>query len=162
MTATSGIESERRPVVIDGLAALEEAVGSHLGHSGWHLVNQSHIGAFADLTHDHQWIHVDESRAATGPFGGTVAHGFLTLSLVPMLMEQVYEVRGMTMGVNYGAERLRFPAPVLAGTRIRAGVEVLSVRPVRLGHQLITRITVEREGEEKPACVVDLVAVLAF
>ena len=101
-----------------------QAVGTHLGWSDWHTVTQQQIDTFADATGDHQWIHVDPEKAAAGPFGGTVAHGFLTLSLVPMLVWQVYRVEGVRMGVNYGANKLRFPSPVPVDSKVRAGVEL--------------------------------------
>ena len=144
--------------VFDGLDDLAAAVGSHLGFSQWHEVTQSQIDLFADATGDHQWIHVDPARAAQGPFGTTIAHGFLTLSLAPMLSAEVYRLDGVAMGVNYGCNRVRFPAPVKVGTRVRGGVELLSVEPASMGRQVTTRITVEVEDSDKPACVVELVA----
>jgi acyl dehydratase len=146
--------------VFDGIADLEKAVGTHLGHSEWHTVNQDQIDAFAAATGDHQWIHVDPAKAAEGPFGSTVAHGFLTLSLVPMLTWQVYKVDGVTMAVNYGADKLRFPSPVPVGSRVRAAVELTSVTPNKLGYQVATRVTIELDGSDKPACVVDMLAVV--
>jgi acyl dehydratase len=143
-----------------GLDELQEAVGSHLGHSEWHTVTQQQIDTFAEATGDHQWIHVDTQRAADGPFGTTIAHGYLTLSLVPMLVHQVYAVAGLRMGVNYGANRVRFPSPVPAGSRVRAGVELLALTPTQAGSQLRARVTIEREGAEKPACVVETVSLL--
>ena len=144
--------------VFSGLDDLTAAVGSHLGFSQWHEVTQSQIDLFADATDDHQWIHVDPARAAQGPFGTTIAHGFLTLSLAPMLSAEVYRLDGVAMGVNYGCNRVRFPAPVKVGTRVRGGVELLSVEPASMGRQVTTRITVEVEDSDKPACVVELVA----
>jgi acyl dehydratase len=146
--------------VFDGIADLEKAVGTHLGYSEWHTVNQDQIDAFAAATGDHQWIHVDPAKAAEGPFGSTVAHGFLTLSLVPMLTWQVYKVEGVTMAVNYGADKLRFPSPVPVGSRVRAAVELTSVTPNKLGYQVDTRVTIELDGSDKPACVVDMLAVV--
>ena len=146
--------------VFQGLDELAAASGTHLGYSSWHEVTQHQVDLFADATSDHQWIHVDPERAAAGPFGGTIAHGFLTLSLVPMLGSEVYEIHGLAMGVNYGANKVRFPAPVPVGSRVRAGVELLSVAPGSLGSQVTTRVTVELEGSEKPACVVDMVALM--
>jgi acyl dehydratase len=146
--------------VFDGIADLEKAVGTHLGHSEWHTVNQDQIDAFAAATGDHQWIHVDPAKAAEGPFGSTVAHGFLTLSLLPMLTWQVYKVEGVKMGVNYGADKLRFPSPVPVGSRVRAGVELTSVTPNKLGYQIATRVTIELDGSDKPACVADMLAVV--
>ncbi|MEU1837794.1 MaoC family dehydratase [Micromonospora chersina] len=146
--------------VFQGIEELEQAVGTHLGHSGWHRITQQQIDAFAEATGDHQWIHVDPVRAARSPFGGTIAHGYLTLSLVPMLVWQVYRVEGLTMGVNYGANKLRFPAPVPVDSEVRAGVELLSLTPGGGGHQLTAKVTVELAGAAKPACVVETVSVL--
>jgi acyl dehydratase len=146
--------------VFDGIADLEKAVGTHLGYSEWHTINQDQIDAFAAATGDHQWIHVDPAKAAEGPFGSTVAHGFLTLSLVPMLTWQVYTVEGVTMAVNYGADKLRFPSPVPVGSRVRAAVELTSVTPNKMGYQVATRVTIELDGSDKPACVVDMLAVV--
>ncbi|MFI2647686.1 MULTISPECIES: MaoC family dehydratase [Micromonospora] len=146
--------------VFQGIAELEQAVGTHLGHSDWHRITQQQIDAFAEATGDHQWIHVDPVRAARSPFGGTIAHGYLTLSLVPMLVWQVYRVEGLTMGVNYGANKLRFPAPVPVDSEVRAGVELLSLVPGGGGYQLTAKVTVELAGAEKPACVVETVSVL--
>ncbi|MFF2555127.1 MaoC family dehydratase [Nocardia sp. NPDC058058] len=144
----------------DGLGELEKAVGTHLGYSDWHTITQERINLFADATGDHQWIHVDPERAAAGPFGTTVAHGFLTLSLLPMLAGEVYTVEGLSMGVNYGANKVRFPAPVPVGSRVRAGIELISLTPASLGFQAVSKVTVEIEGVSKPACVVESVAVL--
>jgi acyl dehydratase len=144
----------------NGIEELEAAVGTHLGHSEWHTVDQKQIDLFADATGDHQWIHIDTEKAQSGPFGTTVAHGFLTLSLVPMLASQVYRVEGVKMGVNYGANKLRFPSPVPVDSRVRAGVELLAVTPSSLGYQVATRVTVERDGGDKPACVVESLAIV--
>ncbi|MFP5252643.1 MAG: MaoC family dehydratase [Actinomycetes bacterium] len=146
--------------VFDGIADLEKAVGTHLGHSDWHTVTQEQIDRFADATGDHQWIHVDPDRAAHGPFGTTIAHGYLTLSMVPKLVWEVYTVEGLTMGVNYGCNKVRFPSPVPVGSRVRAGVELLSLVPGHAGVQSTARVTIEREGSAKPACVAETVAVL--
>lgn len=146
--------------VFNGVAELEQAVGEHLGHSEWHTITQEQIDAFAGATGDHQWIHVDPEKAAQGPFGTTIAHGFLTLSLLPMLTWQVYKVEGVSAGLNYGADKLRFPSPVPVGSRVRAGVELTAVTPNALGYQVATRVTIETEGGGKPACVVDMLAVV--
>ena len=146
--------------VFSGIAELEAAVGDHLGHSGWHEITQEQVNRFAEATGDHQWIHVDPERAADGAFGGTIAHGFLTLALVPMLTAEVYAVAGVSMGVNYGTEKVRFPAPVPVGSRVRGGVELTGVRPSSLGYQVATRITVELECGGKPACVVESLALV--
>ncbi len=146
--------------VFNGIAELEQAVGTHLGYSDWHTVTQEQIDTFARATGDHQWIHVDPEKAAHGPFGTTIAHGYLTLSLVPMLVWQVYRVEGLKMSVNYGADKLRFPAPVPVDSEVRAGVELLSLVPGGGGHRLTARVTIEREGGGKPVCVVESVSVL--
>ncbi|WP_067695253.1 MaoC family dehydratase [Nocardia jejuensis] len=143
-----------------GLAEFEKAVGTHLGHSRWHTITQEQIDMFAAATGDHQWIHTDPARAAAGPFGATIAHGYLTLSLAPMLAGQVYTVRNLSMGVNYGVDKVRFPAPVVVGSRIRAGVELISISPGALGFRALSTVTVELEGSAKPACVAECVAVL--
>lgn len=146
--------------VFSGIEELQAAVGTHLGHSAWHEVTQDQVDLFADATGDHQWIHLDVERAKAGPFGGTIAHGFLTLSLLPMLAAEVYRLDGVKMGVNYGADKLRFPSPVPVGSRVRAGVELTAVTPSSLGYQVATHVTIEREGGDKPACVVDMLAVV--
>lgn len=147
--------------IYQGIAELEEAVGTHLGYSDWHTVTQEQVNLFADATEDHQWIHIDPERAKEGPYGATIAHGYLTLSLVPKLAWQIYDVAGLKMSINYGANKLRFPAPVTVGSRIRAGVELLEVERGPAGAQAISRITIEIEGSEKPACVVENIAVYA-
>ena len=146
--------------VFHGLEELEKVVGTHLGHSDWHTVTQQQVDLFAEATGDHQWIHVDPERAAQGPFGGTVAHGYLTLSLIPMLSWQIYRVEGLRMAVNYGANKVRFPAPVPVGSRVRAGVELVSLQPGNGGHQCVARVTVERDGHAKPVCVAETVSLL--
>ncbi|WP_106400965.1 MaoC family dehydratase [Actinocorallia populi] len=146
--------------VFQSVEEVERAVGTHLGYSEWHTVTQEQIDTFARATGDHQWIHVDPERAAQGPFGTTIAHGYLTLSLVPMLVWQVYRLEGLKMSVNYGADKLRFPSPVPVDSKVRAGVELLSLTPGSGGHRLKARVTVEREGGGKPVCVVESVSVL--
>ena len=138
--------------------ALLDAVGDHLGHSDWLEITQERIDLFADATGDHQWIHVDPERAKDGPFGAPIAHGYLTLSLVNMFLPQIIEVRGISMGVNYGADRLRFPAPVPVGSRIRGSGELLQVDDVKGGIQAVIRVTVEIEGGDRPACVIDTIS----
>jgi acyl dehydratase len=146
--------------VFNGIPDLEAAVGTHLGFSEWHTVTQEQVQQFADATGDHQWIHLDVERAKDGPFGGTIAHGYLTLSLLPMLVAEIYRVDGVKMGVNYGADKLRFPSAVPVGSRLRAGVELLGVKSIPLGFQVASRVSIEREGTDKPACVVDMLAVV--
>ena len=137
---------------------LPDAVGTHLGHSDWVRVDQARIDLFAEATGDHQWIHIDPQRAAEGPFGATIAHGYLTLALTNMLLPQLVEVQGASMGINYGTNRVRFPAPVPEGSRLRAGAELVEVERVAGGYQAVIRITVEIEGQNRPACVVDSVS----
>ena len=137
---------------------LPDAVGTHLGHSDWVRVDQARIDLFAEATGDHQWIHIDPQRAAEGPFGATIAHGYLTLALTNMLLPQLVEVQGASMGINYGTNRVRFPAPVPEGSRLRAGAELVEVEQVSGGYQAVIRITVEIEGQNRPACVVDSVS----
>ncbi|PQP14626.1 MaoC family dehydratase [Rhodococcus opacus] len=144
-----------------GVEELVGAVGTHLGYSDWHTVTQSQIDTFAEATGDHQWIHVDPNKAANGPFGTTIAHGYLTLSLVPMLTWEIYTVEGISMGVNYGANRVRFPSPVPVGSKVRAGVELVSVVSGDSGHRVTTEVTIEREDGDKPVCVVEVLSVLA-
>jgi len=146
--------------VFTGIEEFEQAVGTHLGYSDWHTVTQQQIDLFADATGDHQWIHVDAEKASYGPFGATIAHGYLTLSLVPMLSWQVYTVDGMRMGVNYGADKLRFPSPLPVDSKVRAGIELVSVTPGTGGYRVVTRVTIEADGAAKPACVVDTVTLL--
>jgi acyl dehydratase len=142
---------------------LKAAIGEHLGYSEWHPVEQERVTAFAEATDDRQWIHIDPERAASGPFGTTVAHGFLTLSLVPVLAAEVYRVDSVRMGLNYGLNKVRFPSVVPTGSRIRAGVELLSVEDTKDGGvQIESRVTVEREGGEKPCCVAETVVRLYF
>ncbi|GII22018.1 MaoC family dehydratase [Planosporangium mesophilum] len=140
------------------MTALADSVGQHLGYSEWHEIDQKRIDLFADATGDHQWIHVDPERAASGPFKRTIAHGYLTLSLIPMLNAQVYRVSGVRMGVNYGVNKVRFPSPVPVGSRVRAGVELVEVTPVEGGVQVVGRVTIEAEGGSKPCCVAETVA----
>jgi len=144
----------------NGLDELEQAIGRHLGHSGWHTITQEQINLFADATGDHQWIHTDPEKAAAGPFGGTIAHGYLTLSLIPMLVWQIYKVDGLKMGVNYGSDKVRFPAPVPVGSRVRAGAELVELKRGDNGAQATVRVTIEIEGGDKPACVAEVLSVL--
>ena len=144
------------------IADLEASVGREAGPTDWFVMDQSRIDTFADATEDHQWIHVDPQRAAAGPFGTTVAHGFLTLSLVPYFAGQLRRIEGARMGINYGLDRVRFPAPVPAGARIRARSTLISVDQVGDAAHLVTRVTIEIEGGAKPACVADVVTRLYF
>jgi acyl dehydratase len=146
--------------VFDGIEELTKAAGEHLGYSEWHTITQEQVNQFADATGDHQWIHVDAERAQAGPFGGTIAHGYLTLSLVPMLAKEIYRVDGLSMGVNYGTNKVRFPAPVRVGSQVRAGAELVEVTPASQGAQAVVRVTIECDGVDKPACVAETVAIL--
>lgn len=146
--------------VFEGIEELRTAVGTHVGHSAWKRISAEDVAAFATLTGDRQWIHVDAARAAEGPFGTTIAHGFLTLSHVPLIMNEVMEVRGAGMLINYGSDRVRFMTPVPTGSRIRGGVEFTSLTSTERGHRLSARVTIEVEGGEKPACVADTVTLL--
>lgn len=140
---------------IDGLDELRAAVGAELGPTGWLLVDQARIDAFADVTGDHQWIHVDPVRARGSALGTTIAHGYLTLSLCNWFLPRMLTVTGVGMGVNYGADRVRFPAPVPVGSRLRGRGEVLACTDVPGGVQTTIRITAEVDGGTKPACVVE-------
>jgi acyl dehydratase len=138
---------------------LKASEGQHLGYSDWLTIEQDRINTFADATGDHQWIHVDPERAKDGPFGACIAHGYLTLSLVNMFLPQIVVVQRISMGVNYGADKLRFPAPVPVGSRVRGGGELVKVEEVKNGGvQITVRITVEIEGSDRPACVVDTIS----
>jgi len=137
---------------------LRASAGGHLGYTAWRTVDQDQVTAFADATDDHQWIHVDPERAAAGPFGGTIAHGYLMLSLIPSFTTEVYRVDGTRMAVNYGLNKVRFPAPLPVGSQIRAGVRLASVEPVEGGVQVVAEVTIEREGFPKPCCVAETVA----
>ena len=148
------------PVEYDGITGFEAVVGKHLGYSDWHTVTQQEIDLFAEATGDHQWIHVDAEKAAAGPYGKTIAHGYLTLSLVPILVKQIYRVTGLSMQVNYGSDKLRFPAPVPVDSRIRAGAELIRIDRDDRGGRATVRVTVEVEGSERPACVVDTIAAM--
>lgn len=136
----------------DELAA---SAGRELGTTEWITVEQSRIDAFAEATGDRQWIHVDVEQARRGPFGATIAHGYLVLSLVSLFLPQLLDVRGAAMGLNYGCDRVRFPSAVRAGSRIRGRGEIVSAEPVAGGVQVKIRVTVEVEGSDKPGCVAD-------
>jgi acyl dehydratase len=137
---------------------LAENVGKHLGYSDWLAIDQERINLFADATGDHQWIHVDPVKAKDGPFGACIAHGYLSLSLVNMFLPQIVDVQGIKMGVNYGCEKVRFPAPVPVGSKLRGAGELVAVEEVKGGVQATIRVTVEIEGSERPACVIDTIS----
>lgn len=136
---------------------LKSLVGSQIGVSDWLTVDQNRIDQFAAVTGDDQWIHVDPKRAAAGMFGTTVAHGFLTLSLLPFFIRSSHKINGARMSVNYGLNRVRFPAPVPVNSRLRAHFKLLSFEPIEGGVQLITEVSIEREGQSKPVCVAESV-----
>ena len=140
------------------LTDLQALVGQEVGVSDWISVDQKRIDQFADATGDHQWIHVDPERAAAGPFGACIAHGYLTLSLLPEMGASAFQVRDTRMGVNYGLNRVRFPAPVPSGSRLRGRFKLLSYEPIEGGAQLTVEVTMEREGSPKPVCVAESVA----
>jgi acyl dehydratase len=139
---------------------LSEAVGEDLGTTEWLEVTQDRVDAFAEATGDHQWIHVDVERAAQGPFGGTIAHGYLTLSLIPQFTPQLFSLETPGAKLNYGVNKVRFPSPVRVGSRIRATASIAEVTDVPAGKQMVTRYTVEIEDEAKPACVAETVVLL--
>jgi acyl dehydratase len=141
---------------IDGIAGLQQRVGDHLGYSEWHEITQEQVNLFADATGDHQWIHVDIERAKAGPFGGPIAHGYLTLSLTPALLAEILEVSGISMAVNYGLNKLRFPAPVPVGSKVRAGANLDRLEEVSGGVQVTLTLTFEIEGGTKPVCVAEI------
>ena len=143
--------------IISGIDELKAKSGQHLGWSAWHQVTQEQVNLFADATGDHQWIHVDVERAKAGPFGGPIAHGYLTLSLAVPLLAEVLRVEGVKMGVNYGLNRLRFPSPVPVGSNIRLGASVVEVQEIGGGAQATLALTFEVEGQEKPACVAEAI-----
>ncbi len=149
--------------VFSSTQSLIDAQGQPLGVTDWLLIEQDRIDTFADATGDHQWIHVDPVRAKDGPFGATVAHGYLTLSLVNYFLPQLMTVENLAMGVNYGCDRIRFPAPVIVGSRIRGAGEVTGVESLANGAvQVVVRVTIEIEGSDRPACVVDTISRYTF
>ncbi|MEG4314603.1 MULTISPECIES: MaoC family dehydratase [Pseudomonas] len=142
---------------------LQAAVGTSLGATDWLLIEQERVNSFAEATGDHQWIHVDPVRAAGGPFGGCIAHGYLTLSLVNFFLPQLMRVDNLLMGVNYGCDRVRFPAPVRVGARVRGVGEITAVEALANGAlQVVVRVTVEIEGSDRPGCVVDTISRYTF
>ncbi len=149
------------PRTFENLDAFRAAEGEELGTGDWITVTQEQINLFADATGDHQWIHVDPERAAQGPFGGTIAHGYLTVSLLPVLAGSIYQIEGLTMGVNYGINKLRFPSPVPVDSRLRATATLREVSDIAIGTQAVISFVVEREGGDKPACIADVVYVMA-
>jgi acyl dehydratase len=143
---------------ITGLEGLKQAEGETLGTSAWHDVTQEDIDAFADVTGDHQWIHVDPERAKHTPFGGTIAHGYYTLSLAPMFTEQVLSLDGFAFAINYGLNKVRFPAPLPVGGRVRMTAKLAKLEDVPGGAQMTLELTFERDGGDKPVCVAETLA----
>lgn len=144
--------------VFDKGTDLQPLVGQVIGESDWVTIDQQRINLFADATGDHQWIHIDPEKAAKGPFGTPIAHGFLTLSLIPDLSAKAMRVNDTRMGVNYGLNRVRFPAPVPVDSRVRAVIKLLAYEPIEGGAQVTTEVTIEREGSSKPVCVAETVS----
>ena len=144
--------------VFSSAADLSAAVGREMGPSDWTPVEQDRVDAFAEVTGDHQWIHVDTERAATGPFGGTIAHGFLTLSMLPVFISAIRRIDNQTMGINYGLNKVRFPTPVRVGSRVRGRATFVEVEPLAANAvQVVTRIVIDVEGSDKPCCIADMV-----
>jgi acyl dehydratase len=140
------------------IAELQPLVGQDIGTSEWITVTQERIQLFADATNDHQWIHLDAERAKAGPFGTTIAHGFLTLSLLPEMSASAFQVRATRLGVNYGLNKVRFAAPVPSGSRLRGHFKLLAYDPLDGGAQLTVQVTMEREGSDKPVCIAESLA----
>jgi acyl dehydratase len=140
------------------LRDLAAASGTDLGRSDWHRIDQERVTAFADATGDHQWIHLDPERAKAGPFGTTVAHGYLTLALIPMLMAEIFQVSGVRMAINYGLNRVRFPAPARTGSSVRAAATIDEVSEVPGGVQVLISVTIETDDGDKPCCVAETVS----
>ncbi|KNA92407.1 MaoC family dehydratase [Gordonia sp. w5E2] len=150
------------PRTFNSISELTAAIGEDLGYGDWLEVTQDRIDAFADATGDHQWIHVDPGRAKDGPFGATIAHGYLTLSLLPLLAGDIFTVNGPKLVINYGLNKVRFPSPVKVGSRIRANAEIVSIDDSPAGVTMVVRSTVQIDGVEKPACVAENVRVLVY
>ena len=146
--------------VFTGIEAIAEAVGTTVGVSPWFEVTQQDVQTFADVTHDHQWIHLDVQRAAQSHFGSTIAHGYFVLSLVAHFTEAVYRIDGVSMQLNYGSNSVRFPTPARVGTRIRGEIDFLSLEEQPMGYRLAAKVTVTQEGGDKPVCVAEVVTLL--
>ena len=156
--ATRRYRCRMAATVFSSIDQLTEAVGSHLGYSSWLDITQDRIDRFADATNDHQWIHVDADRASEGPFGTTIAHGFLTLSLAVPLVSEIYRVEGVERSINYGVNKVRFPAPVPVGSRLRASATLADVEPIEGGAPVVVDVVFEIDGESKPVCVAQTVS----
>lgn len=146
--------------IFNGIDEFRQAAGTHLGYSDWHTVTQNQVDLFAAATGDRQWIHVDPEAAAKGPFGAPIAHGFLTLSLLPVLADQIWRIDGLEMGINYGCNKIRFPSVVKVDDRVRAGAELTAAAALPAGTQVTITVTVEVEGGTKPACVAEWLLLL--
>ncbi len=145
------------PRHIESIDALKGLIGEHLGYSEYMNISQERVNQFAEATGDHQWIHIDVEKANAGPFGGPIAHGYLTLSLGPVFLPQIFSVGGIAMGVNYGANKVRFVSPVKVGSNLRAGVKVLSVDDTPGGARVTLETTFECEGASKPSCIAEVI-----
>ena len=145
---------------INGIDEIESLIGQGLGSSDWMTMDQDAINTFADVTGDHQWIHVDEARAAEGPYGATIVHGFFTLSLIPKFSTEVFTIEGVSIRVNYGLNKVRFLQPVVVGSRLRGTISVKDVIRGDKGTQVILEHTIEIEGQDRPACVAEVVTLL--
>lgn len=145
---------------LNGVAQMHGAVGDELGVGAWHTVTQQAVNEFADVTGDHQWIHVDVARAASGPYGTTIAHGYLTLALLPLLMSDVFEFTGFSLKINYGLDGVRFPAAVPVGSRVRATATLSTVEQTPKGLRVVVRAVIQIENREAPVCVADTVSLL--
>jgi acyl dehydratase len=145
---------------LDGIDGVRAAVGRPLGATSWHTITQEQIDAFAVATGDQQWIHVDPVRASEGPFGATIAHGYMTLAMVTALLDELVRIDGVSMSINYGVNRVRFPAPARVGSRLRLSAVIESCDQAAVGYRLVISGTVEIEGADKPACVVECIALL--
>jgi acyl dehydratase len=144
-------------ITVTGVDGLQGLVGQHIGYSDWFEVTQEQVNTFADATGDHQWIHVDPERAKAGPFGGPIAHGYLTLSLLPYFLPKMWDVHGFKMGVNYGCEKVRFPSPVPVGSKVRCGATIDKVDAIAGGAQVTVTATIEVEDAPKPSLVAQVV-----
>jgi len=144
-------------MILNTIDEFHSLVGKHLGYSEWLAVEQDRIDQFADATEDHQWIHVDPERAKTGPYGGTIAHGYFSLAVAPVLLGDVLEVRGMALGINYGCNKVRFPAPLMVGSKLRLGASVAEVTDVEGGVQVVFDMVLETDGSTKPCCAAQVV-----
>jgi acyl dehydratase len=145
------------PRHIESIEALKGLIGEHLGYSDYMTITQERVNQFAEATGDHQWIHIDVERAKAGPFGGPIAHGYLTLSLGPVFLPEIFSVGGIAMGVNYGTNKVRFVSPVPVGAKLRAGVKVMSVDDTPGGVRVTLETTFECEGASKPSCIAEVI-----